>query len=233
MKNVLSFLLPGLVAATGFLSGCVNDTSPNPRAIIDFSPKESSIALAPGDSVNKLAVTVSSMDRLQSFTIGCSDSAQLLHDTIPFPARKYNTVLLDKIAAGKVKGDQVIYTFTAVTERNETTSRTYTVKVEYPKAVIDFSPKENSISLAPGDSINKLTVSVSSRDKLKSYTITSSETSQPLYEANASPAAGKYTYKLRDKVAANKVKGSQIVYTFKTITERDEITTRTYTVNVK
>ncbi|KAA9331860.1 hypothetical protein [Adhaeribacter soli] len=232
MKNALSFLLPGLVAATGFISSCVNDSTPNPRAIIDFNPKENTIALAPGDSVNKLAITVSSMDRLQSFTIGCSDSAKLLHDTIPFPARKYNTVLLDKIAASKVKGDRVVYTFTAVTERNETTSRTYTVKVEYPKAVIDFSPKENSISLATGDSINKLTITVSSRDKLKSFTATSSEASQPLHEAIASPA-NKYTYKLREKVAANKVKGSQIVYTFTTITERNEITTRTYTVNVK
>lgn len=130
MNKALSLWVCSLLATSALITGCVDDSMPNPKPLIDFNPNERSTTVAPGDSVEGLVITVSSTDNLKAFTIIRSDSAQPLQEVNSFSAKSYSTRLRDKIAASRDSGDQVVYTFTAITEKNETTTRTYTILVD-------------------------------------------------------------------------------------------------------
>jgi hypothetical protein len=132
-KNLSTLSWKYLLLLTGlnFLGSCANDSDPNPKPEVNFDPKATGIFLASGDSVNKLKITVNSLSKLKSFTIVSSDSSQLLQNVNTFPEKSYKTVLRDKVAARKRRGDQIVYTITAITEKDESTIRTYTVTINH------------------------------------------------------------------------------------------------------
>src|SRR5688572_12672242 len=108
-----------MVAGLFFLPACSDDSDPNPKPEVNFDPKDKAIFLASGDSVNKLKINVTSLSKLKSFTIASSESNQLLQNINTFPDKNYRTVLRDKVPARKRRGDQIIYTITAITEKDE------------------------------------------------------------------------------------------------------------------
>ena len=130
MRKSTGFLFEYLIVAAFYLlTGCANDSDPNPKPEVNFSPEAKAVTLPPGDSVNMLTITVTSISKLKSFTIARTDSNQLLQNINTFPEKNYKTKLRDKISADADSGSQVIYKITAITEKDESTTRTFTVNV--------------------------------------------------------------------------------------------------------
>jgi hypothetical protein len=131
LSSYIFFLF--LVSGTCFLFSCIDDTIPSPKPEIDLIPERKDLLLLPGDSLGDslrtLRIVVKSFDKLQDFTIISSDSSQPLEAVTSFPLNTYSTILRDKIRNNKKPGDQIIYSITATTEKNASTTRIFTVNI--------------------------------------------------------------------------------------------------------
>jgi hypothetical protein len=224
------FLLSGIC----FLSGCVDDSVPDPKPEINFAPVPKTVSLVPGDTI-QLNLKVNSKNKLTSFTIASSETSALLQDVTTFPlsSYQYETNIKEKIDSSRRAGDQIVYMIKATTDKGEATERAFTVNVFYPKPNITFSPKDQTVSIAAGDTLN-LAVRVNCKSKLTSFTIASSESSALLQNVTSFPVSRyKYETKLTEIIDSNKKAGDQIAYTFKATTDRGEFTEQVYKVTVK
>src|SRR5688572_4620805 len=114
MRKLTGFPLVSLIIAAFYLlPGCADDSDPNPKPEVNFSPETKTVTLPPGDSVNMLTINVVSINKLKSFRIARDNPDQVLQDISTFPEKNYKTKLRDKISADADSGSQVIYTITA------------------------------------------------------------------------------------------------------------------------
>ncbi|MDX5345674.1 MAG: DUF4466 family protein [Hymenobacteraceae bacterium] len=100
-----------------------------------------------------------------------------------------------------------------------------------PKATITFDPSTETVERAPGEDITMKAV-VTSQDRLKEFKMTKSilGVTKDTIVTNF-PSAG-YEFNLVDQVPASAQVGNSITYTFTATTNKGEVTTRTFTVNV-
>ena len=133
MRKFRSFYFAMMaIASLSFLTSCGDDDEPNPKATITFEPSapNDAVSLAPGADVS-LKVVVTSADKLKEFKAMVSYPDGLSGDTTvkDFPKAGYEFNLDDMVPEDAKVGDKVVYTFTATTNKDEVTTRTYTVNV--------------------------------------------------------------------------------------------------------
>ncbi|RYF87281.1 MAG: hypothetical protein EOO03_10790 [Chitinophagaceae bacterium] len=118
------------VGSMAFLTSCGDDEEVNPKAEIVFNPSETEVSKAPGDMVT-LGVAVTSQDKLKSFKVERTilGTTATLNETTSFGNAGHSYILNDTVPSSAQPGNKIEYRFTAVTNKNETTTKTFTVNV--------------------------------------------------------------------------------------------------------
>jgi hypothetical protein len=123
------FLMLLTLASTSFLTSCGDEEEVNPPATITFSPSAESASLAPGAHL-KFDVVVTSTDKLKSFKASMAipglGTADTTVTSFPGSGFVYN---IDDVVPPLTAGTVVTFTFTATTNNDIVTTRTFTLTV--------------------------------------------------------------------------------------------------------
>ncbi len=132
MKKFRNFYFAMMaIASLSFLTSCGDDDEVNPKATITFEPSATNdeVSLAPGAPI-KFKVLVTSADKLKEFKMVGSVLGLSFDTTVTnFPSAGYEFNVDDEVPNGLAEGTKITYTFTATTNKNEVTTRTYTITV--------------------------------------------------------------------------------------------------------
>jgi hypothetical protein len=123
------FMMLLTLASMSVLTSCGDEEEVNPKATITFDPSADNVSLASGSPI-QFKVLVTSTDKLKEFKMtktaaGFNDDTTVTN----FPAAGYEFNVNDVVTPGIAVGSTITYTFTATTNKNEVTTRTYTVTV--------------------------------------------------------------------------------------------------------
>lgn len=120
------------IASVSFLTSCGDDDEPNPKATITFDPSATNdeVSLAVGAPI-KFKVVVTSADKLKEFKANINIGGINLGDTVvtSFPGSGYEFQVDDVVSPAIAPGQKIVLTFTATTNKDEVTTRTYTINV--------------------------------------------------------------------------------------------------------